>query len=392
MFSLEEIYKTVQAARDDAQRTPINPADLPLTISKPGSYYLTGDANIKADASAITVTANNVTIDLNGFTLEGPGKDFATANGAAAITYNANDLAVVNGTMTEWPSGGLRRLGSGVRGVALDLRIANTGGYAIFLLNGSLVANCQIYSNSGSTAVRLFDGSQVYNTLVAYSGVDNTSNAFHIEDSSVVENCVAFQNEGDGFQIQDGATIRNSVARQNGGYGIEAAGSAVLIEGCSATDNTASGIFATSGARISGTISYSNGGNGIALGSAAGFSIDGCTIYANRLDGINGPSASRGRVTNCNVTGNYYDGIDLGGSNYVVGNSSTTNGTLNTVSDGTGIRVASGFVKENFCANNDIGVASSGAYFSQNALRGNTTNESIAGSTEGTGELANIIF
>jgi hypothetical protein len=50
-------------------RTPIS--SLPYTISAAGSYYLTG--NLTADANGILVDANNVTIDLAGFSLIGPG-------------------------------------------------------------------------------------------------------------------------------------------------------------------------------------------------------------------------------------------------------------------------------------------------------------------------------
>src|SRR5947207_1497513 len=52
-------------------RTPISV--LPFTISTPGSYYFTGNLTATADGVAITVSAENVTIDLNGFTLASGG-------------------------------------------------------------------------------------------------------------------------------------------------------------------------------------------------------------------------------------------------------------------------------------------------------------------------------
>src|SRR6478735_9662548 len=47
------------------KRTPISA--LPFTISTSGSYYLTGNLTATADGDAITVSGDNVTIDLNGF-------------------------------------------------------------------------------------------------------------------------------------------------------------------------------------------------------------------------------------------------------------------------------------------------------------------------------------
>src|SRR5262245_25481316 len=47
-------------------RTPISSA--PFTISSPGSYYLTTNVTVST-GDAITITVNNVTLDLNGFTI-----------------------------------------------------------------------------------------------------------------------------------------------------------------------------------------------------------------------------------------------------------------------------------------------------------------------------------
>src|SRR5208282_3722482 len=47
-------------------RAPISSA--PFTISQPGSYYLTTNLTVTG-GNAITIAANNVTLDLNGFTI-----------------------------------------------------------------------------------------------------------------------------------------------------------------------------------------------------------------------------------------------------------------------------------------------------------------------------------
>src|SRR5438477_473602 len=57
------LFKTLQQVEP---RTPI--AAAPFTISAAGSYYLTTNVTVSS-GDAITITANNVTLDLNGFTI-----------------------------------------------------------------------------------------------------------------------------------------------------------------------------------------------------------------------------------------------------------------------------------------------------------------------------------
>src|SRR3954466_4411407 len=48
-------------------RTPISA--LPFTIDSAGSYYLTGNLTVSDTTAGIAITANDVTLDLNGFQL-----------------------------------------------------------------------------------------------------------------------------------------------------------------------------------------------------------------------------------------------------------------------------------------------------------------------------------
>jgi hypothetical protein len=58
---------TMRTLQQVEPRTPITNATA-VTISTPGSYYLTTNISVTS-GTAITITASQVTLDLNGFTL-----------------------------------------------------------------------------------------------------------------------------------------------------------------------------------------------------------------------------------------------------------------------------------------------------------------------------------
>src|SRR5437870_4623321 len=69
-------------------RTAISSA--PYVISLPGSYYLTTNVSVAA-SNAITISANQVTLDLNGFTISSTAP---VATGSAILLAGGNaDIA-----------------------------------------------------------------------------------------------------------------------------------------------------------------------------------------------------------------------------------------------------------------------------------------------------------
>ncbi len=77
-------------------RTAITNTSSLVTISQPGSYYLTHNLTVSS-GDAIDITTNDVTLDLNGFTI------FSTAASAAGTAINLNnpatnsDITIFNG-------------------------------------------------------------------------------------------------------------------------------------------------------------------------------------------------------------------------------------------------------------------------------------------------------
>ncbi len=88
-------------------RTPI--ASAPYTISVAGSYYLTTNVTVSS-GDAITIATNNVTLDLNGFTISSTAPS-ATGNGIY-LSGGLRNITICNGFI----QGGVTNNGSGVYG------------------------------------------------------------------------------------------------------------------------------------------------------------------------------------------------------------------------------------------------------------------------------------
>src|SRR5271154_1653611 len=67
------------------------------------SYRLTGSLSVPAGIDGIDVTASNVTIDLNGFSIKAPGDSGITVTGINASAQS--DVTVENGTATGFAVG-----------------------------------------------------------------------------------------------------------------------------------------------------------------------------------------------------------------------------------------------------------------------------------------------
>ena len=75
---------------------------LPYTISTPGSYYLGGNLTYAGDSDGITVNADNVTLDLMGFTLAYTGTG-TTYYGI--YMQGRKNVEIRNGTVRGWFTG-----------------------------------------------------------------------------------------------------------------------------------------------------------------------------------------------------------------------------------------------------------------------------------------------
>jgi hypothetical protein len=128
----------------------------PVSLNAPGSYRLTGnlhlsDAGAPATSNGIVIGADNVKIDLNGFTIR--GVPMGSGTGILGIWQRSR---VENGVLEFFGGGGV----SLVNGTVRDLLVSNSGVVAIQVQNG-IVSDCSVNLTSGdgiSIGVGLIEG------------------------------------------------------------------------------------------------------------------------------------------------------------------------------------------------------------------------------------------
>lgn len=83
-----------------------NPGGFPIVICQPGSYRLSGNLTVPANTDGIAINSDNVTLDLNGFSITGPETctglpvtSCTAANGNGILTEK-DDVTVRNGSVT----------------------------------------------------------------------------------------------------------------------------------------------------------------------------------------------------------------------------------------------------------------------------------------------------
>lgn len=159
-----------QEAADEG--TPGDAPGFPVTISESGSYRLGSNLIVPdCDTTAIDITAPNVVVDLNGFSILGPG-----CGGGSGVGINAE----FRGT---FPAGGVRVMNGVVRGM-------------------------------GSDGIRLFASCRVEGVHALFNGAGMV-----VAFGCTVVNNTANRNRGVGISVAGGTVIGNTV-RGNGGVGL----------------------------------------------------------------------------------------------------------------------------------------------------------------------------
>jgi hypothetical protein len=138
------------AATCVSAQTLINPAtitSLPYTISTPGSYKLEGNLNQPTVGfAAIMITANGVTLDLNGYSVTGPVS--CTSSGCSAsewvggIQSDATQTTVKNGQVSGFGYCVIVNDHSRVENVNVDSCMTGIYGYESTIIWHNVANNC----------------------------------------------------------------------------------------------------------------------------------------------------------------------------------------------------------------------------------------------------------
>ncbi len=140
-------------------RTPI--ATAPVTITQPGSYYLTTNL-----AGSVTIAADNVTLDLMGFTI-------IPASGSAILQSGPRSRVLVrNGILSAPTANGIDfSTSTALAGTIFeDLRIYDCQNYGIAVGGGCIVRRCQV-QDAGMAGIRASGNSEVRDCTVTGSGI-----------------------------------------------------------------------------------------------------------------------------------------------------------------------------------------------------------------------------
>ena len=185
---------------------------LPYTINNPGYYYFGGNLAINlASGNAITVAANNVTIDLMGFSLT---NTYASGWAANGIYMNGrNNVEVRNGTIINFQEGFYENSTSWANHRAINLRLNNNGDAIYLRGNNHLVKDCTASNNSYGIFI---NGGTISNCVAC----DNTNIGIRLTRAGSVLGNIANNNTSNNFYLGTASTATNITVNRNSASGL----------------------------------------------------------------------------------------------------------------------------------------------------------------------------
>jgi hypothetical protein len=229
-------------------RTPIS--SVPFTISAAGSYYLTKNLAV-ASGDAITITADNVTVDLNGFTLS--STQTTPAGTGILLSGDRKHIHILNGHIK----------GSGfLNGIyysgAIPLNVRITGvsvsgcqSHGIYMAagNATVAESCTVHTVGGygifadsvtnSTAYQCGTGGIVGTTVQNCYATTTGSDASAIY-AWTINNCYGYSTGSAGYGIYALGVANNCYGQSVSGIGVQA----ITATGCQGYSGSGIGVFA----------------------------------------------------------------------------------------------------------------------------------------------------
>ena len=222
--------------------TPGDAAGYPVTISIPGKFQLASNLFVAADKIGIQVTSAYVTIDLNGFLMQGSNVAWY------GITGGVESVVVTNGTIAKFKFDGINSTGED------------------WLFEGLRI------SQNGRDGIVCGPRTQVRDNTITRQGRNGINCV-----AGLIEGNVADVNAAWGISVTNGAIINNAV-NANGAGGVTLTRG--LVAGNEVTNNTGIGIGTSLGS-VSGNAILGNTGFGVYGGATGVSALGGNTLFSN---------------------------------------------------------------------------------------------------------------
>jgi parallel beta-helix repeat protein len=366
-LAVDGVIEISQAGAEAGGITPSDDPGFPVTVSEEGSYVLTSNLEVPADSNGIDISANRVTLDLNGFAIIGNGGDTGDGVNSFQPTVEAGSNVVVRNGAVKGMGGigvevgpqsrveAIRALGNGSEGInatrcCVITRNTVTSNHTGIRAAASIITSNILSYNDASGIYATGEGTITDNKVIASGG-----NGVHASSRCTITGNTVSDSGEDGVYASDGCTITGNTVTGSGVTGVHAS------DGCTITGNTLRG-----NAKLGEGHVFSP-----ALGTGDGCKIIGNAVSDNGWIGIWTGTACT--VSDNNVFKNGNHGINAGSGSTITGNAAYENGNPDA-NTGIGIHTDAGCTVRGNTANNNgnhgIG-AGPGSTVVDNTVHGN---------------------
>lgn len=273
----------VCAAASDG-RIPIG--TVPYTISAPGSYYLTGNLTNGASQTAITIAANNVSLDLGGHTLTTTSASFDVIASSGYTNINVVNGIVVGGYV------GVDILNATAGAVLVEnLTVSGFSHTGIYVLGASnypavQIMHNRITTNAGSSSaygmvLNKVWGGQVFSNVIMGAG-PGASDLFYLQTASaltIMDNLFTYGASGMNFAGVSNLQILRNNSSYNGVDGL-------LLQGTCVNVDIEENLFSTNttdGLQISSGVASDVYRNNVSTGNGTAYAVGSATNGGGNL-------------------------------------------------------------------------------------------------------------
>lgn len=269
-------------------------SSIPFLITNSGSFYLAGTLCNTNPSHGIIIQADDVKVDLNGFSLNGSTNQPAPEFSGIVINPPGRNITIRNGVVRGWGWYGID--GANASDATVEsVKFYNNGLSGVIVGPNSLIDTCTAYFNG-------------FRTLPPFPAGGSRNDGIRTADFCTVRNCKSRGNNGCGVYASTGGRVTDCTASENRANGIFA-WSLCTVRDCTVMGNWQGGISVQSQCRV--------------VGNTCGgqTNLNGCGI---RIDGMGN------RVEDNNTCGNQYGIMVMGtGSNNLITCNSATGNIIN---------------------------------------------------------------